>query len=147
MTSYVSKAIIENGINIWASRSSGVFVARFSWCHPTGAPGWVPVAGFACLLGHCGPGSLDFRLHGIQIEACASLHGRKLDRRLRQLFDLLLNKHEAPELVFEPIEILLRAFPCAVTRPPRALERIQAKIDQIRHVGFGLVTKPAAWLV
>src|SRR5260370_38862856 len=62
----------------------------------------------ARLLRYCRPGCLDFRFHSIEIETRAPLHRRKLDGRHRQLFHLLLNKHKAPEFVFEPVEVLLR---------------------------------------
>ncbi len=59
------------------------------------------------LLTHCRPGGLDLRLHGIEIEARALLHRRELEEGL-ELRHFLLDKHEAPELVLEPIEVLLR---------------------------------------
>src|SRR3981081_1124167 len=37
------------------------------------------------LLTHCRPGSLDLRFHGIEVEARALLHWRKLDRGHGQL--------------------------------------------------------------
>jgi len=101
----------------------------------------------ARLLRYRRPGRLDFRLYGIEVEARALLHRRKLDRRHRQLFHLLLNKHKAPEFVFEPIEILLSAFFGAAIGPAGALERIEAKIDQIGHVRLGFFTQPASRLV
>src|SRR6476469_8827800 len=94
----------------------------------------------------CRPGRLDFRLHGIEVEARALLHGRKLDRRHRQLFHLLLHKHKAPEFVFEPVEVLLRALFRAAVGPARALERIEAKIDQVWYVNLGLFAEPASRL-
>src|SRR5580765_365851 len=99
------------------------------------------------LLTQCRPGRLDFRLHGIEVEARALLHRRKLDRRHRQLFHLLLNKHKAPEFVFEPVEVLLRAFFRPTIGPARALERIEAKIGQIGYVSLGFFTEPASGLV
>ena len=84
------------------------------------------------------PGRLDLRFHGIEVEARALLHRRELDRGHRQLLDLLLDKHEAPELVLEPVEILLRPDLGPALRPSRALERIEAKVGQIGHVELGL---------
>src|SRR5882724_9490597 len=99
------------------------------------------------LLTRCRPGSLYFRFHRIEIEARASLHRRKLDRSHRQFFHHLLNKHEAPEFIFEPVEVLLRTEFGLAIGPPRALERIEAKVSQVRHVRFGLFAEPAARLV
>src|SRR3954452_24508880 len=99
------------------------------------------------LPARCRPGRLDFRLHGIEDETRALLHRRKLDRRHRQLFHLLLNKYKAPEFVFEPVEVLLRAFFTPVIGPARALEWIEAKIGQIGHVNLGFFAEPAFWLV
>src|SRR4249920_982905 len=51
---------------------------------------------FLGLLGDRRPGRLDLRLHGIEVETRASLHGRELDRSHRQLLNLLLDEDEAP---------------------------------------------------
>src|SRR5258708_11200379 len=82
----------------------------------------------------------------MEIETRALLHRRKLDRRHRQLFHLLLNKHKAPEFVFKPVEVLLRAVFSPAIRPACALERIEAKVNQGGHVSFGFFTQPAPWL-
>ena len=74
------------------------------------------------LLGDCRPRCFDLRLQRIQVETRAFLHRRKLDSSHRELFDLLLNKHEAPEFVLEPVEILLRSFLGTAVRPPRPLQ-------------------------
>ena len=101
----------------------------------------------ASLLGHRRPGGLDLRLHGVEVEARALLHRRELDRGHGQLLDLLLDEHEAPELVFEPGEVVLRPGLGPVVGPARALERIEAKVGQVGHVRLGLVAQPAAGLV
>src|SRR4029453_3246346 len=54
---------------------------------------------FRLLLAHCGPGCLDLRLDGIEVEARALLHRRELDGGHGELHHLLLDKHEAPEFV------------------------------------------------
>src|SRR5271157_6578038 len=41
-----------------------------------------------------------------QIEACALLHWREVDRALCQLPYLLLDEHEAPELECEPVVVI-----------------------------------------
>src|SRR5258705_10682579 len=105
------------------------------------------VKALAYLLRYRRPGCLDFRFHSIEIETRAPLHRRKLDRRHRQLFHLLLNKHKPPEFVFEPVEVLLRAVFSPAIGPARALERIEAKVDQIGHVRLGFFTQPASRLV
>src|SRR5215213_7222851 len=81
-----------------------------------------------------GSGGLDLRLHGVEIEARTLLHWRELDRRHRKLLDLLLDEDETPELVLEPMEILLRAGLGPVLRPSRALEGVEAEIGQIGDV-------------
>src|SRR5438874_11911271 len=50
------------------------------------------------------------RLHGIEVEARAALHRRVIDEALEGLAHHLLDEHEPPELVLEPIEVLLGAF-------------------------------------
>src|SRR5215213_6975786 len=94
-----------------------------------------------------GSGGLDLRLHSVEVEARALLHWRELDRRHGELLHLLLHEDEAPELVLEPLEILLRAGLGPVLRPSRALEGIEAEIGQIRDVDLGLVAEPASGLV
>src|SRR4051794_2421096 len=100
-----------------------------------------------CLPRDRGSGGLDLRLHGVEIEARPLLHWRELDRGHRKLLDLLLHEDEAPELVLEPLEILLRAGLGPVLRPTRALERIEAEVGQIRNVDLSLVAEPATGLV
>src|SRR4051794_37504730 len=99
------------------------------------------------LLSDCSLGCGDFRLHGIEIETRALLHRRKLDRSHRQLFNLLLDKYEAPEFVFEPIEILLRALLGPIVRPARALKRIEAEVGYVGYIRLGFVTQPAPGLI
>src|SRR2546423_11579453 len=99
------------------------------------------------LLTQCRPSRLDFLFHGSQIEARALLHRRKLDRRHRQLFHLLLNKYKAPEFVFEPVEVLLRAVFSPTIGPARALERIEANVRQVGHISLGFFTEPTSRLV
>src|SRR4051794_15279808 len=70
----------------------------------------------------------------VEIEARASLHRRILKECLELLTDYLLDEYEAPELVFEPVKVLLRAFFCAVRRPARALERIKPQVSDVGHV-------------
>src|SRR5215218_7332084 len=96
-----------------------------------------PIAGrsltnISCsLFAHCRPGCLDFRFHGIEVEARAPLHRRELDRCHGQLLYLLLDKHEAPEFIFEPLEVLLRPGFGPAVGPARALERVEAQIGQV----------------
>src|SRR3954468_23801630 len=94
-----------------------------------------------------GSGGLDLRLHSVEVEARALLHWRELDRGHGELLDLLLHEDEAPELVLEPLEILLRAGLGPILGPASALERIEAKVGQIRHINLGLIAQPAAGLV
>src|SRR6185436_13128792 len=46
---------------------------------------------------------LNLGLYSFKIERSRSLHWRKLDRRLRQLSDVLLDHHEPPELSGEKV--------------------------------------------
>ena len=98
------------------------------------------------LLAHSCSGCLDLRFYRIQIETRALLHRRELDGRHGELRDLLLDKHEAPELVLEPVEVLKRPFFRQILRPARALERIESEVRQKRYVGLGLVAEPATGL-
>jgi hypothetical protein len=61
---------------------------------------------------------------GIEIEARPLLHRRELDRGHGELLNLLLDKYEAPKLILEPVEVLLRSDGGPVIRPSRALEGI-----------------------
>ena len=83
------------------------------------------------------------RFDGVKIEARAPLHRREIEEGLEFLAHYLLDEHEAPELVLEPIEVLLRAFFRPVVRPARALERIEAQVGDVRHVRVGLFAQPA----
>ena len=61
--------------------------------------------------------------HGIEVEARAALHRRVFEEGLEFLAHHLLDEHKAPELILEPVEVLLRrllssrrrASPCART--------------------------------
>src|SRR5439155_6265755 len=99
------------------------------------------------LLGQCRPGRRDLRFHGIEVEARALLHGRILDGRRDELFHFLLDEYEAPEFVLEPLEVILRPGLRPAVRPAGALERIEAKIDQVRHVNVALRTQPTGGLI
>src|SRR5437016_375174 len=86
-------------------------------------------------------------LDRIEVEARAPLHGRELDRRLRQFLHLLLDEHEAPEFVLEPVEVLLRAVLRSAVRPACAFEGIETQVDQRWHVKLRLVAQPTAGLI
>src|ERR1700742_3488689 len=58
---------------------------------------------FGHLLGH-------FGFDGVEVEAGAALHGRVIEEGLDFLAHHLLDEDEAPELVFEPVEVLLASF-------------------------------------
>src|SRR5262249_8576807 len=87
------------------------------------------------------------RFHRIEIETRASLHRWKIKECLKLLAHHLLDEHKAPELEFEPIEVLLCSLFCSVVRPALALERIEPEVDQVRHVNMGLFTQPPTGLV
>src|SRR5215218_5742313 len=114
-----------------------------------GNHGWLPACcrSSAHLFRYRGPSGLDLPLHGFKVEACALLHRRELDRRHGQLFHLLLNEHEAPEFVLEPVEVFLRSLFGSGIGPASALEWIEAQIGQGRHVNLDLATQPTARLI
>src|SRR5207247_1222216 len=64
---------------------------------------------------------------GIKIETRAPLHRRVIEERLKFLAHHLLDEHKTPELELEPVEVLLPAFFCPMSRPAHALKRIEAK--------------------
>ena len=72
--------------------------------------------------------------------------GGILDGRLGELRHFLLDEHEAPELVLEPLK-----YSCAPSSVPlsgqvQALERVEAQVDQGRHVEVNLAAEPAIGL-
>src|SRR5262249_24721342 len=88
---------------------------------------------------------LDLLLHRIEIEGCRVLPRRVVDRRLRQLCDVLLNHDEAPELTGEEADGIARGagVPRLAAKIRRALERILANVDQAGHVRGDLFARPA----
>ena len=95
-------------------------------------------------LGHPFP---QLRFDCVKIEACAPLHRRVIEEGLDFLAHYLLDEHEAPEFILEPIEVLLGSFFRPVVGPARAFKWIKAKIGDVRHVRMGLFTQPAMGLV
>src|SRR5256886_10804168 len=87
------------------------------------------------------------RLDGIKVETRASLHRWEFEEGLEFLAHHLLDKHKAPELELEPIEVLLRAVFRSVVGPALALERIEAQVNQVRYVNVRLFTQPTLGLV
>ena len=65
------------------------------------------------------------RFDGLEIETRAALHRREVEERLQFFAYDLLNEDKTPELVLEPVEILLPAFLRSIVWPARALERIK----------------------
>ena len=89
----------------------------------------------------------QFCFDGVEIEARAALHRREFDEGLEFLAHYLLNEDEAPELVFEPVEILLCAVLRSVVGPACAFEWIEAQVGDVRHVRPGFLAQPAGGLV
>src|SRR5215471_18134576 len=87
------------------------------------------------------------RLHSVEVKTRAPLHRRVIKERLKLFRHHLLDEDKAPELVFEPIEVLLRTFFRSVVRPTLTLERIQPEVGDIRHINMGFFAQPAAWLI
>src|SRR5271166_267720 len=90
---------------------------------------------------------LHLRLDRVEIEAGAALHRRIVEESLDFLAHQLLDEDEAPELILEPVEVLLRAVLRAVVRPAGALERIEAQVGDVGHVRVRLLAEPARGLV
>src|SRR5207248_3599122 len=65
----------------------------------------------------------------------------------RVLFRSLLDEDEAPELILEPIEVLLSTLFCPVIGPAGALEWIETQVRDVWDVNVGLLTEPALGLV
>src|SRR5881392_2301774 len=61
------------------------------------------------------------RFHGIKVETRTPLHRRVVEEGLEFLAHHLLDEHKAPELEFEPIEVLLRAVFRSVIWPALGL--------------------------
>src|ERR1035438_5023856 len=88
------------------------------------------------------------RFDGVEVEARASLHRRVLEEGLEFLTHYLLNEHETPELIHEPItEVKLRTLFRPVVGYARALEGIDPQVGDVRHVRMGFLTNPAGRLV
>src|SRR5271165_925047 len=118
---------------------------------PASRPPWTPlfllVAG---AFGSClcfGHSFRHLRFDGIKVKTSATLHWREFQKGLNFLAHHLLHEDEAPELVLEPIEVLLRPFFCTVAGPAGALKRIKTQVGDIRYVWMGLFTQPALRLV
>src|SRR3954451_24921094 len=88
-----------------------------------------------------------FGFDSLEVEARALLHRRILKEGLERLAHYLLDEHETPELVLEPIEILLCAFFGAVVGPAGPLERIQPQVSNVGDVDLGFFAQPAVGLV
>src|SRR5215471_9827759 len=79
--------------------------------------------GCRCRFGHS---FAHLCLNCIEIKARAALHRRVIKERLELLSHQLLNEYEAPELVFEPIKVLLSPLFCPVAGPARTFKWIEA---------------------
>src|SRR5258708_23299223 len=83
----------------------------------------------------------------VKIETRAALHLRVIKKGVQCLAHYLLDKYKAQELEFEPIEVLLSPRFRPMVWPALALERIEAQVDEIRHINVRLFTQPAVGLV
>src|SRR5436190_5080380 len=88
-----------------------------------------------------------FRFDRLKIEAGALLHRGVFKEGLERLAHYLLDKYEAPELVLEPIKVLLGTFLGAIVGPAGSLERVQPQVGDIGNVDLRLFPKPAIGLV
>src|SRR5580765_4837158 len=88
-----------------------------------------------------------FGFDRVEVEACSSLHRRVIEEGLDFLAHDLLDENEAPELVFEPVEVLLAAFLGSTVRPTGTLKGIETQVGDVRHIRMGLFTYPALRLI
>src|SRR5258706_507786 len=95
---------------------------------------------FGHLLSH-------LRLDCVKVEAGSPLHRRVIEEGLDFLAHYLLDKHEAPELELEPIEVLLRPVFRPVAGPACAFERVKSQVGDVRDVWMGLFPQPAGGLI
>src|SRR5215510_12890489 len=88
---------------------------------------------------------IDFLLHRLEVEGSRVLHWWIVDRRLRQLRNILLDHDEAPELAgVEVVHVTTAQLVEVFTTYRRcSLERILANVEHQRHVRCGLFTRPA----
>src|SRR5271154_1093914 len=93
-----------------------------------------------------GDSFIDLRLDGGHIETAAGLHRREVDHRLRRLTHDLLDKHETPELVGEPVIVRDRTIVLSVEHAS-TLVWIEPQIGQNWPVHLYGRAKPAAGLV
>src|SRR5262249_12760415 len=89
----------------------------------------------------CSNRFFNLLLNSGHIETGTALHRREVDERLRRLRYLLLDEHEAPELVGEPVVIGDLATALAVEHA-KALIGIEAQIGQDRPVDFDSCAQP-----
>src|SRR5258708_20879909 len=88
-----------------------------------------------------------FSFDRVKIETGAALHWRIIKKGLECLAHYLLDKYKAPELEFEPIEVLLSPLFRPMVWPALALEGIDEQVDEIRPINVRLFTQPAVGLV
>src|SRR5215813_5369257 len=140
--------------SLLSQRDSGHYAEHAGWCQePTLArvhrirkplswsEGLSAKADQELLGGPRGHLFLQLLLQGFEIEARALLHRRELEEGLRLPRDLVLDEHEAPELVREPVVVGQRP------RETGALERIEAKVDEDGPVDLDRAAEPAVRLV
>src|SRR4051794_20633672 len=77
-------------------------------------------------------------LHRVKVETRAPLHWGVLKEGLEFLAHHLLDENKTPEFILEPLEVCLAAFLRSAVGPGCTLERIEAQINQNRHVPMGL---------
>ena len=87
------------------------------------------------------------RFRGVKVEAGTPLHRWEIEDGLEFRADHLLDGHEAPELEFEPVEVLPRPVFGPLAGPAGAFERIQPQVGDEGHVGVGFLAQPALRLV
>src|SRR5262252_5642077 len=125
-------------------RSSRVIEEPWRTRRPMARPHGPRLSPFA-LLHHF----VDLAFDRFEVERGGRLHGRKIDRCLRQGEDLSLHLDETPELAGkETVGVTRgRVVPGLATQRGRPLERVLAKVDDTWHVRGGLFVRPAQSLL
>ncbi|WP_347710860.1 hypothetical protein [Bradyrhizobium sp. CB1650] len=121
----MAKNVLKRAIFVQLARKSRYSIAGILWCG-------------LCLF------------HPLPVSALTASRLKLAPRCIggsRGTFEVLcvdpLNEDKTPELVFEPIEVLLPAFLRSIVRPACALERIEPEVSDVGHIELGLFADPA----
>ena len=82
---------------------------------------------------------LDLCFHGLEVEARALLHRRKVDRRLAELGHFLLHEHTTPELIHVPVYV------CDRLVETRALVGVEPQVGDDRPIDLHRLDQTSRW--